>query len=76
MEVENAFDGNLKWDKGSALPSTIKINSMEHGIGLKNVKDVANRYFGDLDIKVKDAIFKATVLLQEEENNENHNTDD
>lgn len=63
-------------EKGTLFPSTTKSQVREHGIGLKNVKDVANRYFGDLDIKVNNKIFKATVLLQEEETDENHDTDD
>lgn len=69
VEVENSFDGIVKWQNGSNFPSTTKKidSTMEHGIGLKNVKDVANRYYGDLDIKVKDNIFKVTVMLQEKE---------
>lgn len=72
LEVENSFNGILKWENGSRIPVTIKRNDlpdmlMEHGIGLKNVKDVANRYYGDLDIKVKENIFKVTVMLQEKE---------
>lgn len=75
VEVENTFDGNLKWDNGFTLPSTTKMNSMEHGIGLKNVKDVANRYFGDLDIKVQENTFKVIVLLQEKEEDYDANYD-
>lgn len=37
---------------------------MEHGIGLKNVKDVAERYLGYLDIKAGTEVFKVTVMLQ------------
>lgn len=70
IEVENAFDGIVKWEEKDTLPNTSKIikdNSIEHGIGLKNVKDVTLRYYGDLDIKIKDNIWKVTVLLQEKE---------
>lgn len=78
LEVENAFDGNIKWERDSVFPMTSKFKSenIEHGIGLKNVRDVANRYLGDLDIKVTDKSFKATVLLQEEDKDENHDTND
>lgn len=42
---------------------------MEHGIGLKNVKDVADHYLGDMDIKIKNDVFKVTVMLQQKEIN-------
>lgn len=74
VEVENSFDGKLEWEDGKAVPETMKCNSlpeilMEHGVGLKNVKDVAERYLGYMDIKAKGDVFKATVLLQQEEIN-------
>lgn len=70
IEVENTFDGIVMWEKGKNLPDTSKANNgdfIEHGIGLKNVQDVATRYYGDLDIKINERIWKATVLLQEKE---------
>lgn len=67
VEVENSFDGIWKWENGFPVTTKYTDGFMEHGIGLKNVKDVANRYFGDLDIKVNENIFKVTVLLQEKE---------
>ena len=76
LEVENAFDGNIKLDNAIPITSKACTESLEHGIGLKNVKEVANRYFGDLDIKINNITFKATVLLQEEESYANNNTND
>ena len=38
---------------------------MEHGIGLKNVKEIAERYLGVMDIKINGNIFRITVMLQE-----------
>ena len=70
IEVENTFDEIVMWEKGKTLPDTSKTYSGDligHGIGLKNVQDVANRYYGDLDIKINERIWKATVLLQEKE---------
>lgn len=32
---------------------------MEHGIGLKNVKNVADHYLGDMDIKIKTMCLKS-----------------
>lgn len=73
IEVENSFDGKLEWKYGEVVPATMKESSlpdvlMEHGIGLKNVKDVADRYLGYMDIKVRRDVFKVTVMLQQKEN--------
>jgi len=72
VEVENSFDGRLKWKDGECIPMTMKQSSlpdmlMEHGIGLKNVKDVADRYLGYMDIKAGRDVFKVTVMLQQKE---------
>lgn len=74
IEVENSFDGKLKWEDEGMIPMTTKQSGlpdilMEHGIGLKNVKDVAERYFGDMNIKAKDNVFKVTVMLQQKKEN-------
>ena len=50
--------------KQSDLPDIL----MEHGIGLKNVKDVADHYLGDMDIKIKNDVFKVTVMLKQRGN--------
>lgn len=70
LEVENSFDGMLKWEDGERIPVTSKHSElpdvlMEHGIGLKNVKDVAERYLGYMDIKAEGNVFKVTVMLQQ-----------
>lgn len=72
IEVENSFDGELKWEDGAPVPVTTKQSDlpdilMEHGIGLKNVKDVADRYLGDMNIKIKENVFKVAVMLQQKE---------
>ena len=73
LEVENSFDGTVpvQTDGGLALPTT-KQNTLpgiitEHGIGLENVRDVAERYFGGVNIKVKGDVFHVTVMLQQGE---------
>lgn len=72
VEVENSFDGKLKWEDGEDVPATMKRSSlpeilMDHGVGLKNVKDVAERYLGYMDIKAGREVFKVTVMLQQKE---------
>jgi len=70
LEVENSFDGAVNWQEGCELPSTRKAEGpsgrMEHGIGLKNVKEIAERYLGSMDIKINGDTFKVTVMLQQE----------
>ncbi len=71
LEVENSFDGIVPIREESSLPVTTKQSALpviitEHGIGLQNVRDVAERYFGGVKIKVKGDVFHVTVMLQQE----------
>lgn len=68
--VENRFDGKLEWRDGESRPRTTKRDSTpdilpEHGVGLKNVEDVADRYLGYMDIKADGEVFRVTVMLQQ-----------
>ena len=70
LYVENSFDGAVPISKGSSLPATTKQSILpgiitEHGIGLENVRDIAARYFGGVNIKVKGDVFHVTVMLQQ-----------
>ncbi|MDE7444643.1 MAG: GHKL domain-containing protein [Lachnospiraceae bacterium] len=72
LEVENSFDGNAPVWKDGLFPQTTKQNPLpgivtEHGIGLDNVRDMAERYFGGVNIKVKGDVFHVTVMLQQGE---------
>lgn len=72
IEVENSFGGNLEWKDGECFPATTKRDDLpdilpEHGIGLKNVRDVAERYLGYMDVKAEGEVFKVTVMLQQGE---------
>ena len=70
LYIENSFDGSAPVRKGSSLPDTTKQSILpeiitEHGIGLENVRDIAERYFGGINIKVKGDVFHVTVMLQQ-----------
>ena len=70
LNVENSFDDAVPISKGSSLPPTTKQSILpgiitEHGIGLENVRDIAERYFGGVNIKVKGDVFHVTVMLQQ-----------
>ena len=76
LDVENSFDGIIPMKKGGSLPVTTKQSTIpeiitEHGIGLENVRDMAERYFGGVSIKVKGDVFHVTVMLQQGEAEEN-----
>ena len=65
----------MKWgsrrcfmNEDTNLPISTKgtgTSGLLHGIGLSNVKREAEKYMGDVDIKVRKNEFSVTVLLQE-----------
>ncbi|MDE6063762.1 MAG: GHKL domain-containing protein, partial [Lachnospiraceae bacterium] len=63
IEVSNSLAGEVVINEESGLPETTKEGSGEHGYGLVNIKQVAARYFGDIDIGQTGEEFKLTVLL-------------
>ena len=71
IEVRNPFEGEIIMDADTNLPiSTKEKEPFErqgsmHGIGLSNVKREAEKYMGDVDIRVKKNEFSVTVMLQE-----------
>ena len=72
IDVKNSFDGTINLQNGEKLPLSTKESNvpdiiMEHGIGLKNVSDIAKRYYGGVNIKGKDRVFHITVMLQQEQ---------
>ncbi len=64
IEVENSFDGFLKIDKDSGYPVSTKEESKSHGIGLRNIKNCAKKYAGDIDCIVEDKKFILSVMLK------------
>ncbi len=70
LTVENPYDGKLIWQEGSELPVSTKKEDKakilpEHGLGLKNVKEIAERHLGGIQIQTQHNIFHITVLLQQ-----------
>jgi sensor histidine kinase YesM len=74
--VENSYDGNLVWNADGKLPVSSKLSEKmksrevnvsalsEHGLGLKNVSELADKYFGGVQIETEDEVFRITVMLQ------------
>lgn len=63
IEIRNTFTGNLRWDAESKVPVTSKEKADGHGYGLSNIRRVAEKYFGDIDIKVVDGEFCLWIML-------------
>lgn len=63
IEVCNSFGGELQWDRESGLPCTSKEKGEGHGYGLRNIRKVAGKYFGDVAIDLKDGAFCLSVML-------------
>ena len=63
IEIVNSFDGSLQIDEVSGLPVSKKQESGLHGQGLKNVKKVVEKYYGDISIDDKDEFIDVTVML-------------
>lgn len=62
VRVSNPYENVIQEDeKGNVLTS--KEDAINHGIGLKSIKEVVNRYNGDLKIEWEENIFKVTAFL-------------
>ena len=66
IDVENCFDGNLSFHPDGTLKSTKtdEASGSDHGYGLKNVKEIAERYLGGVTFGHSDHTFHVTVMLQ------------
>ena len=42
---------------------TSKAASQEHGIGLNNVKQIVEKYHGEMHFETEDDLFRAEILL-------------
>lgn len=61
IEVNNTFDGELRWDPETGLPESTKTGS--HGFGLPNVKKTAEKYFGGVSIRQEKNQVRLVVIL-------------
>lgn len=64
LRIENDCDAEfLIYAKDRELKTTKEDEGM-HGIGMKNMKSVVERYFGTMSYEVRDEVFYLTVMLQ------------
>ena len=63
IEIENSFDGAILLRDDSGFPITTKEDKEVHGIGLKNIRNCAAKYGGDVDCIVENDRFTLSVMV-------------
>ena len=63
MEIINSYHDKVQFDKGGNLKS-LKKDEKNHGIGIRNVKEIVKKHKGSLNFELKDGLFKAEVYLK------------
>ena len=63
LEITNCISRNVQIDIETGLPETSKKDKLNHGYGLINIRKVAQKYYGDIDIIQKEREFTLMVML-------------
>lgn len=63
IEICNSFTGTLQWNAESGLPVTSKEKMEGHGYGLSNIRKMAGKYAGDIDITLKNEEFCLCIMM-------------
>ena len=66
LEVSNCICKSVEIDDETGLPETTKKDKGSHGFGLANIRKVAQKYYGDIDICQDENSFTLTVMLMVE----------
>lgn len=66
IRVENSYDGEVIRNNDNGIISKKKTDPDlgPHGIGLKSIASIAEKYLGAVDIKTEDRTFEVKVMLQ------------
>lgn len=62
--IKNSFDGTVIKNESDGRLLTTKSDSINHGLGLKNIEMCTEKYYGKAEITVKDKVFELAVMLQ------------
>lgn len=71
VEVENSFDGTVIRKRQAEFPATDKAAREAHGIGMANIKSVAEKYHGAVEWTVSGTVFTLSVMMKNEGRPEN-----
>ena len=63
LEITNCISRSVEVDIETGLPETTKQDKINHGYGLINIRKVAQKYYGDIDIIQKEREFTLIVML-------------
>lgn len=63
VEVKNSISKQVEIDDETGLPETTKKDRSSHGFGLANIRKVAQKYYGDIDISQEEKRFILTVMM-------------
>lgn len=63
IECANSFVGEIRLEEESGMPVTSKKDAQEHGYGLISIRNVAQKYYGDIDIRLKNGKFILSIML-------------
>lgn len=66
VEVENSFDGTVIRKRQAEFPATDKADRETHGIGMANIKSVAEKYHGAVEWTVSGTVFTLSVMMKGE----------
>ena len=66
LEVTNCIIKYVEIADETGLPETTKKDKGSHGFGLANIRKVAQKYYGDIDIRQDESSFTLTVMLMVE----------
>lgn len=63
LEIANCTRKTVEINTETGIPETTKKDKDGHGFGLANIRKVAQKYYGGIDICQNDNCFKLTVML-------------
>ena len=63
IEVSNKCDERVSINEITGLPISSKDNEIVHGYGLKNIKRIAQKYYGDMQISTDDGKFILNIMM-------------
>lgn len=63
LEIRNSFGSPLQWNAETGLPATSKAEKDGHGYGLSNIRAIARKYSGDMEIICQNGEFRLIVML-------------
>lgn len=64
IEIKNSFNGILKYKAQESVLDTTKENTQVHGLGMKNINNCVEKYYGKTECRVNDGEFCLLIMLQ------------